>query len=60
MQIIVETLCGKKHTLEVAPADTIEDVKNQIAKLEGITITNYNMYKAAKLYKSQFTKCIFD
>ena len=56
MQIIVETLCGKKHTLEVAPADTIEDVKNQIAKLEGITIINYNMYKAAKLYKSQFTK----
>ena len=54
MRIIVETLCGKKHTLEVAPADTIEDVKNQIAKVEGITITNYNMYKAAKFYICSF------
>ena len=36
MKIIVKTLLGRTHTLDVNPSNTVRDVKEQIALLENV------------------------
>ena len=63
MKVKVTTLTGEKHELEVAPQDTVRQIKVNIfsSKMIGLFIRNY-IYKLTKhIYRPQrsWTKVIF-
>jgi large subunit ribosomal protein L40e len=46
MKIIVKTLLGRTHTLDVNPSDTVRDVKEKIALLENVPSHRQRLFLA--------------
>jgi len=53
--IRLQTLIGKTITLEVAPQDTINDVKKEISRKEGITVERQILFYAGEKLKDHKT-----